>query len=112
MKDAVLEVTDATFEAEVLKAELPVVVDMWAPWCGPCRMVSPTIDELGRENAGKIKTCKVNVDENPDCAAKYGINAIPTILFFKNGEEAQHLRMIDVQSKSAYQATIDELSGS
>ncbi len=111
MSDTVLEVSDATFDAEVLKSDLPVLVDMWAPWCGPCRMVAPTIEELGRDNAGKIKICKVDVDESPQCATRYGVNTIPTVLFFKNGEEVQQLRMMGAQPKSAYQAGIDEVTG-
>ncbi len=109
MSGAVVEVTDETFENEVLKSDLPVMVDMWAPWCGPCRMVSPVIDKLAEENAGKIKACKVNVDENPQTAGKFGITAIPTVLLFKGGKEVQAKRMVGVQPKAAYQSAIDAL---
>jgi len=111
VSEAVVEVTDETFESEVLKSELPVAVDMWAPWCGPCRMVSPTIEELASENSGKLKTCKMNVDENQEAAARYGISAIPSVLFFKDGAEVQNLRMIGAQPKSEYQKAIDKLTG-
>jgi len=111
VSEAVMEVSDDTFEAEVLKSELPVVVDMWAPWCGPCRMVTPTIEELASENSGKLKTCKVNVDENQNLAARYGISAIPSVLFFKDGAEVQDLRMIGAQPKSEYQKAIDKVTG-
>jgi thioredoxin 1 len=104
----VVEVTDATFEGEVLKSDLPVMVDMWAPWCGPCRMVSPVIEQLAQENAGKVKCCKLNVDDSPATAGKYGINAIPTILFFAKGKEVERLRLIGVQPKAAYQKALDE----
>jgi thioredoxin 1 len=108
MSGAVIELTDKTFEQEVLKSDVAVMVDMWAPWCGPCRMVSPVIDKLAEENAGKIKACKVNVDDNPETASKFGITAIPTVLLFKGGKELQRLRMVGVQPKAAYQAAIDE----
>jgi len=111
MTDAVIEVTDAQFKEEVLDADLPVMVDMWAPWCGPCRMVSPVIEELAADNAGLIKACKLNVDESPDTAGKFGITAIPSVLFFKDGQEVQSLRMIGVQPKGQYQRAIDELAG-
>ncbi len=111
MSGTALDVTDKTFEAEVLKSGLPVVVDMWAPWCGPCRMVSPTIEELAKENSGKVKTCKVNVDESPNVAARYGISAIPSVLFFRGGAEVQNLRMIGARPKSEYQKAIDKLTG-
>ena len=110
MSEAVVEVTDGTFESEVLKSELPVAVDMWAPWCGPCRMVSPTMEELAGENSGKLKTCKINVDDNQEVAARYGISAIPSILFFKDGAEVQNLRMIGAQPQSEYQKAIDKLT--
>jgi thioredoxin 1 len=81
------EVTDATFETEVLKNDLPVLVDFWAPWCGPCRMVAPIVDELAEEYDGKVEFRKLNTDDNPRVAAKYGIRSIPTLLVFKGGEQ-------------------------
>lgn len=85
---AVLVVTDATFEAEVLKASLPVFVDFWAPWCGPCRALAPVTEHLAAEYAGRCKFCKLNVDENPLAATKYQVASIPTVLFFKQGRIA------------------------
>jgi thioredoxin 1 len=79
------EVTDATFDNDVLKAQGPVLVDFWAPWCGPCRMVSPIVDELAVEYDGKISFYKLNTDNNPNTAVKYGIRSIPTLLLFKDG---------------------------
>ena len=108
--DDVAEVTDDGFQAQVLQSDLPVMVDMWAPWCGPCRMVSPTIAELASENAGKIKACKMNVDENPGTAARFGITAIPTVLFFKGGQELEALRAIGARPKANYQAVIDKVT--
>jgi thioredoxin 1 len=81
----VLEINDQNFENEVLKSALPVVVDFWAPWCGPCRMVAPVMEKLSNAYSGKVKLCKINVDNNPAMSAKYGVMSIPTILFFKNG---------------------------
>jgi thioredoxin 1 len=81
-----LELTDANFEEQVLKSDKPVLVDFWAEWCGPCRMVGPVVEELSNDYSGKAVVGKVNVDQNPGVAAKYGIRSIPTILFFKNGE--------------------------
>lgn len=80
-----LHVTDASFEAEVLKSDLPVVVDFWAEWCGPCRMIAPVLESLAQEYAGKVKIVKVNVDENSVSAATYGVRGIPTLLLFKAG---------------------------
>ncbi len=85
------QVTDATFEKEVLKSPIPVLVDFWAPWCGPCRAVGPVIEELATENAGKVLVVKMNVDDNTATPAKYGIRAIPTMIFFKNGEVVEQL---------------------
>lgn len=79
------EVTDGTFEAEVVKSPIPTLVDFWAPWCGPCRMVAPIVEELAGEYAGKVNFVKLNTDENPIVASRYGIRSIPTLLVFKNG---------------------------
>ncbi len=81
-----IHVTDAAFEKVVLKSTLPVVVDFWAPWCGPCRMVAPTLDKIAKEKAGKLVIAKVNTDENPEWAIKYGVQGIPTMLFIANGK--------------------------
>jgi thioredoxin 1 len=79
------EVTDVNFESEVVKSDLPVLVDFWAPWCGPCRQLSPVIDEIGREGEGKFKVVKCNIDENPESPSKYGVRSIPTLMIFKGG---------------------------
>jgi thioredoxin 1 len=81
-----IHVTDAEFEQVVLKSELPVVVDFWAPWCGPCRMVAPVLDKLAKEQAGQLVIAKVNTDENAQWAMQYGVQGIPTMLFIANGE--------------------------
>jgi thioredoxin 1 len=83
---AVGKTSDASFEADVLKSAEPVVVDFWAEWCGPCRMIAPALDEISGQVGDKVKIVKLNVDENPNTAAKYGIMSIPTLLMFKNGE--------------------------
>jgi thioredoxin 1 len=85
---AVGKVTDASFDSDVLKATGPVVVDFWAEWCGPCRMIAPALEEISASLGEKVKIVKLNVDENPGVAAKYGIMSIPTLMIFKNGEMA------------------------
>ena len=85
---AVDKVSDANFEAEVLKATSPVVVDFWAEWCGPCKMIAPALEEIAGSLGSKVKIVKLNVDENPATASKYGIMSIPTLMMFKNGKEA------------------------
>ena len=83
----VLDVTDGDFEGEVLKSDLPVVVDFWAPWCGPCRMIAPVAEKLAGEFEGKLKFCKLNVDENPQTAMRFQVMSIPLLLFFKGGQK-------------------------
>jgi len=80
------EIKDQDFDQEVLKSSLPVVVDFWAPWCGPCRQIAPILDKLSEEYKGKLKFCKVNVDENHDTASKYHVMSIPTLILFKKGQ--------------------------
>jgi thioredoxin 1 len=85
---ATSKVTDSTFKADVLDSSQPVVVDFWAEWCGPCKMIAPALEEIGKELEGRVKIVKLNVDENHQTATKYGIRSIPTLLMFKNGELA------------------------
>jgi len=80
------QVTDSTFKQEVLDSEVPVLVDFWAPWCGPCRMVAPVVDEIAEQYSGKVKVVKVNTDDNPSVASQYGIRSIPTLMIFKGGQ--------------------------
>ena len=100
-----LEITDATFDNIVLKSDKPVLVDFWAAWCGPCRMVGPIIDELSNEYDGKAVVGKVDVDSNQEFAAKYGVRNIPTVLLFKNGELVD--RKVGVSPKQVYAEAID-----
>jgi thioredoxin 1 len=86
MSDEILQGSDATFEQEVLKSELPVLVDFWAPWCGPCRIIAPAVEAIAAERAGKLKVVKLNVDDNPATSQKYGITGIPTLILFKGGD--------------------------
>ena len=92
-------VTDATFAAEVEQSPVPVVVDMWAPWCGPCRMVAPVIEELAKQMAGRVRVGKLNVDENPATAARFGVQSIPTLLVLARGREID--RIVGAQPKAA-----------
>ena len=85
MSDNIVHVTDASFEADVLQSDIPALVDFWAEWCGPCKMIAPILDEIATEYAGKIKISKVDVDSNPEAAAKFNVRGIPTLLILKNG---------------------------
>ena len=93
----VIEISEDNFESEVLKSELPVLVDFWAPWCGPCRMMGPIVDEISEENL-ELKVCKVNVDEASELAIKYDVESIPTLIYFKNGE----VRATMIKNKTRY----------
>lgn len=101
--------TDQDFETEVEKSKTPVVVDFWAPWCAPCRIVSPVIDELAKEYQDKVKVGKLNVDDNPNTAAKYGIMSIPSIVMFKNGTPVKTL--IGARGREEYKKAIEEVLG-
>jgi thioredoxin 1 len=84
--DKVIQVSDSSFETEIMKADMPALVDFWAPWCGPCKAIAPMLEELAAEFEGKVKLAKMNVDENPATPGRYTIRAIPTLILFKNGE--------------------------
>jgi thioredoxin 1 len=101
-----LEVTDKTFEQEVKQSQTPVLVDFWAPWCGPCKALGPIIDELASEYDGKVKVVKVNTDENVETAQTFRISGIPSLLVFKNGELVE--QMVGLQKKSALSAVLDK----
>lgn len=105
-----LNFKDSDFEAEVLKSEAPVVVDFWAEWCAPCKIISPMIEELAKEYEGKVKVGKLNVDENPETAQSFNVMSIPTIMVFKNGQPAKVV--IGAQAKENFKRAIDEVLAS
>jgi thioredoxin 1 len=107
---AEVTLTDQNFDAEVMKASLPVIVDFWAPWCGPCKIISPIIEELAKQYEGKVKVGKLNVDENPNTASQFGVMSIPTVFIFKNGQPVKS--MVGAQGKENYQRAIDEVLAS
>ena len=100
------DVTDATFEAEVLKAETPVLVDFWAPWCGPCRAIAPVVEEIANEFSGKLKVLKLNTDENPKTAQSYRISGIPSLMVFKNGQPVE--QVVGAVPKSTLTAAVQK----
>ena len=100
-----VEFTDANFDSEVLQSSQPVLVDFWAPWCGPCRQIAPMIDALATEYSGSIKVGKVNVDDSPQAAGQYGVQSIPTLMIFKGGEVVE--RFVGVQPKNRVQKALD-----
>ena len=105
---ATLEITEANFEAEVLKSDQPVLVDFWAPWCGPCKMLAPVLEEIATEQAGRVKIGKVNLDDSPGLAEKYGVQAIPTLLYFAGG--AVREMTVGAASKRAIVAKLEALA--
>lgn len=107
MDENVVEITDANFETEVVNSTLPVLVDFWAQWCAPCRMLAPTIKELAQEYEGKVKVGKLDTDNNHNTAVKFGINAIPTIILFRNGRATK--TMVGMSSKKDLKAALDKI---
>lgn len=103
----VINLNNENFEKEVAQADIPVLVDFWAPWCGPCKMLGPVVESLAADNEGKITVAKLNVDENQNLAVKFGVRGIPTLIFFKGGSEVK--RVVGAQSKAQLQKVVDEL---
>lgn len=105
MSDSIVHVSDDTFESEVLKSPAPVLVDFWAEWCGPCKMIAPIIDDIARDYGDRLKVVKLNIDDNPDTPPKYGIRGIPTLMLFKNG--GVEATKVGAMSKSQLAAFVD-----
>jgi thioredoxin 1 len=106
VSDKIVYTSDAGFDEDVLKADQPVLVDYWAEWCGPCKMIAPILDEIAEEYAGKVKVAKLNIDENPSTPPKYGIRGIPTLMLFKNGDV--EATKVGALSKSQLTAFLDQ----
>jgi len=104
----IIEINEATFESEVIKSNVPVLVDFWAEWCGPCKMLTPVLNEIATENAGRAKIVKINVDDNPGLSARFGIQAIPTLLYFANGKLQD--RTMGAAGKTAIVSRLERLS--
>ena len=107
MKGSVVHVTESNFEEEVVKSDVPVLVDFWAEWCGPCKMIAPILDEIAKEYGEKLKVCKIDVDSNPDIAPKFGIRGIPTLIMFKDGNAES--TKVGAVSKSQLIEFVDEI---
>ncbi|MBZ0265433.1 thioredoxin [bacterium] len=107
--DAPVHVTDASFETDILKSDVPVLVDFWAPWCAPCRMIAPSLEQLAKDYAGKVKVAKVNTDENSARAGALGIRGIPTLIMFKDGKEID--RVVGAVPKQMLQQMVDKNLG-
>ena len=105
MSDNIINITDSTFEQEVLSSEIPVLLDYWAEWCGPCKMIAPILNDIADEYSGKIKVAKINIDENPGTPAKFGVRGIPTLMIFKSG--SIEATKVGAMSKSQLSAFID-----
>ena len=105
--DTSVHVTDTSFDEEVLKSDIPVLVDFWAPWCAPCRMVAPVLEDIAKSYSGKIKIAKVNTDENPNRANELGIRGIPTLIVFKDGAEID--RIVGAAPKTVFQQLVDRV---
>lgn len=109
MAEGIIELTTSTWDQEVLQAEGLVMIDFWAVWCGPCRMIAPTVEEIAKDYTGKLKVCKLNTDENPDIASRYKIMGIPTLMFFKDGQKVDQI--VGAIPKPQLKAKVDQLLG-